>query len=109
MTKEKYSKQSKGSEKTYPKDEIITATNALVELAKSSREMRNHFRSIPRTEEKGRLKVASWVTGIEFRDLLKTLKRIEKILITQFGIKQHFEAARIRKTSKAKGLEKIPS
>jgi len=103
MTKENKKAEKRENKKTeiiYPKDAEITKENAIIEMAKSLRELRNFTRSIQQTDY-GRIRVASWTTGYEFRDLLNTVKGIAQTL----GIKEKVKSLESAKKAKAKKLE----
>lgn len=99
---EKKIKNNINQEKTYPRDVEITPENAMVEIAKDIREIRNFNRDMPRTGA-GRFKVAAWDTGFEFRDLLNTVKSIAK----KMGIQAKRERIKTAKENREKEKKKL--
>lgn len=74
---EKKPKDVKKEQKTYPKDIPITKENAIVEMAKNIREMRDFLRDLSLTDA-GRVRTAAWVTGYEFREALNIIRALAK-------------------------------
>lgn len=91
--------------KKYPEDTGITTSNAMLEMAKDFREMRNFFRSIPQTDA-GRPKTASWITGKESWENLALLRDIMNILMAMAkqmginGLQAELEKARMERKNR---------
>jgi len=86
--------------KIYPKDTKITSNNAIFEMAKDIREIRNFIRELSMTSY-GRVRVASWATGMEFRELLKVVKGIAQTLKVK-GFTEELKSAKEIKEKEAK-------
>jgi len=93
-------KRTEKIKKIYPKDTKITSDNAIFEMAKDIREIRNFIRELSMTSY-GRVRVASWATGIEFRDLLKVVKGIAQTLKVK-GFTEELKSAKEMKEKEAK-------